>query len=320
MTMTEPIRIAISGAGGRIGYSLVFRIANGGLFGHEQPVALSLLELPDAMPRLEACAMELKDCAFPLLADLRIGSDPLRIFKGADWAILAGGKPFRPEVRFRFDLLRDNAPIMLDHARAINLVAPTARVLVVVNPSNTNCMIAKSQAPNVPADHWFALNHFLRMRATAALAEKVGVPVNQITRLTIWGNNSETAYIDLPNTRIGNKPALDVISDPNWVRNVFEPHRRQSRPRDHEARRRHACRLDRSRDHHHDSRHHHSHSLRTLVRRRGRLRRQLRRSTRPGLRLPLAHGRWQDMVDRPGALPRHARSRTHRPERRRTGA
>ena len=136
--MTKPIRIAIAGAGGRIGYSLVFRIANGGLFGHEQPVALSLLELPDALPRLEACAMELHDCAFPLLADLRFGSDPLRMFEGADWVILAGGKPFRPEVRVRFDLLRDNAPIMIDHGRAINQAAPAARVLVVINPSNTN--------------------------------------------------------------------------------------------------------------------------------------------------------------------------------------
>ena len=221
--MTEPIRIAIAGAGGRIGYSLVFRIANGGLFGQEQPVALSLLELPDALPRLEACAMELHDCAFPLLADLRFGSDPLRMFAGADWAILAGGKPFRPDVRVRFDLLRDNAPIMIDHARAINQVAPTARVLVVVNPSNTNTLIAMSQAPNVPPNHWFAINHFLRMRAMAALAEKVGVPVTQITRLTVWGNNSETAYIDLGNTRIGNQPALDVISDADWIRNVFEP-------------------------------------------------------------------------------------------------
>src|SRR4051812_26383513 len=131
MMTTGPVHIAISGAAGRIGYSLIFRIANGGLFGPDHPVALSLLDLPEALPRLEARAMELRDCAFPLLAGVRIGTDPVRAFEGADWVILLGGKPLRPQAQSRLDLLRENAPIMMAHGRAINRAAPCARVLVV---------------------------------------------------------------------------------------------------------------------------------------------------------------------------------------------
>jgi malate dehydrogenase len=223
MKTTEPVRIAISGAAGRAGYSLTFRIANGGLFGHDRPVALSLLELPEARPSLEACAMELKDCAFPLLASVRIGCDPVRAFEGADWVILLGGRPFRPELHGRLDLLRENAPIMIDHARAINKAAPTARILVVTSPCNTNCLIAMTHAHDVPKEHWFALNQVFRMRAIAMVAAKVGVPVSQVTRLTVWGNNSETAYVDLSNARIANQPALQVIDDPTWCRRILEP-------------------------------------------------------------------------------------------------
>ena len=221
MATTEPIRIAVSGAAGRIAYSLVFRIAAGGLFGRDQPIALSLLEVPAVFPQLRACEMELKDCAFPLLTELRSGVDPRRAFEGADWIILLGGKPIRPDVTRRFDLLRENAPIMVEHGRAINEAAPNARILVVVQPSNTNCMVAKSMAPAVPEERWFALTQVIRMRAVGLIAERVGVPASQVSRVTVWGNNSENAYIDLYPARIGDRPALEVIDDSGWVRDVL---------------------------------------------------------------------------------------------------
>ncbi len=186
--METPIRIAISGAAGRVGYSLVFRIASGGMFGAEQHVALSLLELPEAMKRLNACAMELTDCSFPLLSSLRIGTDPKRDVPGRRLGHPLGGETLHQRIRNPLDLLRANAPVMVGHGRAINHSAPTARVLVVTNPCNTNCLIAKSHAQDVPSEHWFALNRLARMRATAQIAEKAGVPVGQVTRVTVWGN------------------------------------------------------------------------------------------------------------------------------------
>ena len=221
--MQIPKRVAISGAAGRVGYALMFRLAAGGMFGSEQPVSLSLLELPQSFPRLEAREMELRDCAFPLLTELRIGTDPRRMFEGADWVILLGGSTYRPEVRSGLDLLRDNGPVMVDHGRAINHSAPTTKVLVVTDPCNTNCLIAKSHAPDVPADHWFALNRLARMQATAMLAEKARVSVSQVSRVTVWGNSSETAYIDVSNAWIGEHHALEVINDRKWVREVLLP-------------------------------------------------------------------------------------------------
>ena len=223
VALSNPIRIAISGAAGRIGYSLIFRIANGGLFGHDHPIALSLLDLPTAIGRLEACALELTDCAFPLLAALHVGTDPVRAFRDADWVILLGGQPFRVKPTHRVDLLKENAPVMIGHARAINQVAPMARILVVTSPCNTNCLVAMSHAHDVPKEHWFALNQHIRMRAIAMVAAKTSAPITQVTRLTVWGNNSETAYVDLQNARVGNKPALQVISEPDWYRKIFEP-------------------------------------------------------------------------------------------------
>ena len=214
--MAEPIRVAISGAGGQIGYSLVFRIAAGGLFGGDFPVALSLLEAPDELPMLEAVRMELGDCAFPLLDEVRIGGDPRRAFEGADWVILLAGSPRQPGQK-RSDLIRTNGPIFVEHGRAINEAAPCARVLVVANPCNTNCAIARSHAMNVPDGHWFALNRLDRMRATAMIAEKAGVPVSQVTRVTVWGNHSESAYVDVRNAFIGDRPATEVITDRAWT-------------------------------------------------------------------------------------------------------
>jgi malate dehydrogenase len=223
MSKVDPIRIAVSGAAGRVGYSLVFRIAAGALFGREQPVDLRLLELPDAGRRLEALEMELRDCAFPSLGDLRVGVDPREMFEDADWIILLGGKPIRSELANRADLLRENTPIMVDHGRAINHVAPNARILVVTHPCNTNCLIAKSQAHNVPAEHWFALNQLARTRALALISEKTGLAVSQISRVIVWGNNSESIHIDLRHARANGRAVLQAINDANWQAKVLEP-------------------------------------------------------------------------------------------------
>lgn len=223
MDELPPIRVAMSGAAGRIAYSLAFRIAGGGMFGPNQPVSLRLLDVPEASDPLRALELELRDCAQLLLTDVKSATDPFEAFEGADWVILLGGKPFSPERRNRLELLRMNAPIMIQHGRAINQVAPTARILVVTSPSNANCMVARSQAPGVPESHWFALSQVTRMRAMGVIAEKVGVPVAQVKRVTVWGNNSESAFIDLRPALIGDRPALEVINDPHWVENILGP-------------------------------------------------------------------------------------------------
>jgi malate dehydrogenase len=224
-SMADPpsIRVAVSGAAGRIAYALAFRIAGGGMFGPNQPVSLRLLDVPEAADPMRALELELRDCAQILLTDVASTSDPSRAFEGADWIFLLGGKPFSPERRSRLELLRLNAPIMIEHGRAINQVAPTARILVVTSPSIANCMVAKSQAPGVPQSHWFAMTQVARMRAMGMIAEKAGVPVSEVRRVTVWGNNSESAFIDLHPARIGDRPALEVIGDPRWVEDVLGP-------------------------------------------------------------------------------------------------
>jgi malate dehydrogenase len=220
--MAEPIRVAVSGAAGQIGYSLVFRIASGAMFGLNQPVSLRLLETASRRPQAEALEMELKDCAFPLLSDVRHGDDPGDVFQGADWVILLAGATRRAEGQTRAELLRANAPIFVEHARSINAVATSARVLVVANPCNTNCSIAMSHARDVPPRRWFALSRLDQLRATALLAEKAGVPATEVTRVTVWGNHSESCYPDFHNSWIGDRPAPSVITDRAWVRQVFE--------------------------------------------------------------------------------------------------
>ena len=222
--MNPPIQVAISGAAGQIGYALVFRIASGGMFGPEQRVALSLLEAPAGMDPLRAIEMELRDCAFPLLASVRVSDDTRQAFEGSDWVVLLGVRARRAAEQRRAELLRENAPIFVEQGRALNDVAPAARVLVVANPPNTNCLVAKSYAPNVPAEHWFALNRLDRMRATALVAERAGVPVGEVTRLTVWGNHSETVFPDFRNAWVGGRPAPEVITDPDWARTVLEPY------------------------------------------------------------------------------------------------
>jgi len=220
--MARSIRVAISGAGGQIGYALVFRIAAGAMFGSDQSVTLSLLESSDQLALIDAMQMELKDCAFPLLTEVRSSADPRRAFEDAQWVVLLAGRP-QTHGEPRENLLRDNAPIFVNHGRAINGVAPDARILTVANPCNTNCLIAKSHAQDVPAEHWYALMQLDRMRAKALIAEKAKVAVSEVTRVTVWGNHSETVYPDFHNSWIGDRPAPEIITDHDWVRNVFEP-------------------------------------------------------------------------------------------------
>jgi malate dehydrogenase len=216
------MRVAVTGAAGQISYSLLFRIASGGMFGPGQPVSLHLLEVPGARPLLEALMMELDDCAYPLLAGIEAGYEAAEVFDGADWIILIGSAPYRPGIS-RSDLLRANAPIFQVQGRAISVAAPSARILTVANPCNTNCLIAKSMALNVPPEHWFAMTRLDQNRAKSLLAARAGVPGEQVTCVTAWGNHSPTVYPDCHNALIGGRPAEEVIQDREWVRTVFEP-------------------------------------------------------------------------------------------------
>jgi malate dehydrogenase len=221
--MTAPIRVAVTGAGGQIGYALIFRIASGGLFGPEQPVALRLLEITPMLPALQGTLMELDDCALPLLADVVATDQAATAFEGADWVILVGGLP-RKEGMSRADLIRANGPIFTGQGRAINDAAgPDVRVLTVANPCNTNALIARSHAPKVPAGRWFAMTRLDQNRAASQLAKKAGVPVGQVTHMTIWGNHSDTQYPDYKNALIGGKPATSVIHDPDWFTATYIP-------------------------------------------------------------------------------------------------
>jgi malate dehydrogenase len=220
--MSAPIRIAVTGAGGQICYSLLFRIAAGALFGLEQPVELSLLETPDALPKLDAIQMELFDCAFPLLAKVRATSDPLEAFERAHWVILIGGAGYRPGMS-RAEVLHANGPIFVAQGRAIDEASPDARVLVVANPCNTNCMITLSVARDVPREHFFAMMRLDQNRAKALIADKAGVSPDRVTRVTVWGNHSPTVYPDFHNAFIDDRPAHEVINDREWVHRTFEP-------------------------------------------------------------------------------------------------
>jgi malate dehydrogenase len=221
--MTQPIRIAVTGAGGQIGYALIFRLASGAVFGPDQPVSLRLLEITPALPALTGTMMELDDCAFPTLVDVRASDQATEAFEGADWVIFVGGMP-RKDGMSRADLIRANGPIFTSQGKAINEAAgPNVRVLTVANPCNTNALIARSHAPKVPADRWFAMTRLDQNRAAAQLAKKAGVPVGQVDRMAIWGNHSDTQYPDYKNARIGGKPATQVITDHAWFPETFVP-------------------------------------------------------------------------------------------------
>lgn len=221
--MTKPIRIAVTGAGGQIGYALIFRIASGGLFGPTQPVALSLLEITPALPSLGGTVMELEDCAFPLLTDVRTSDKAEEAFADAQWVVFVGGMP-RKDGMTRGDLIRANGPIFTSQGKAVNEAAASdVRILTVANPCNTNALIARSHAPKVPADRWYAMTRLDQNRAAAQLAMKAGVPVGSVGNVAIWGNHSDTQYPDYKHATIGGKPATSVIGEAGWFEETFIP-------------------------------------------------------------------------------------------------
>ena len=223
MNDKTPIRVAVTGAAGQIGYSLLFRIASGAVFGPDQPVALNLIEIEPGMKALEGVCMELDDCAFPLLKDIRPTSDLNEGFNGANWSLLVGSVPRKAGME-RGDLLGINGKIFTGQGKAIQEnAASDARVLVVGNPCNTNCLIAMNNAPDVPRERWFAMTRLDENRAAAQLASKAGVQVSEVSNVTIWGNHSATQYPDYYNAKIKGQSAADVISDESWAQNEFIP-------------------------------------------------------------------------------------------------
>jgi len=223
--MKAPVRVAVTGAAGQIGYSLLFRIAAGDMLGKDQPVVLQLLELPldKAQAALRGVMMELEDCAFPLLAGMQGASDPNVAFKDADIAMLVGARPRGPGME-RKDLLLENAKIFIEQGKALDRVASRdVRVLVVGNPANTNAYIAMKSAPSLPSRHFTAMLRLDHNRALSQLAAKSGKPVGDIEKLIVWGNHSPTMYPDYRFATVGGKSLKDLINDENWNRTVFLP-------------------------------------------------------------------------------------------------
>lgn len=219
--MTNPIRVAVTGAAGQIGYSLLFRIASGAMFGPDQKVALNLIEIEPGMKALEGVVMELDDCAFPLLTDIRSTSDLDAGFTDVNWALLVGSVP-RKQGMERKDLLSINGKIFTGQGRAIAAnAASDVRTLVVGNPCNTNCLIAMNSGSEIPKDRWFAMTRLDENRAKSQLAAKAGVHVSEVSRTTIWGNHSATQYPDFYNALIGGAPATEVIKDEVWLQGSF---------------------------------------------------------------------------------------------------
>ena len=220
---TSPVRVAVTGAAGQIGYSLVFRVASGQLLGPDQPVVLQLLEIPPAMGALEGVAMELDDCAFGLLSGIELTDRPETAFDGVGVALLVGSRP-RTKGMERKDLLEANGAIFTGQGRALNdRAADDLRVLVVGNPANTNCLIAMANAPDVPAERFSAMTRLDHNRALTQVATRAGVSVNDVSRMTIWGNHSATQYPDLFRCRVGARSAAEVIGDQTWLENTFIP-------------------------------------------------------------------------------------------------
>jgi malate dehydrogenase len=215
------VKVAVTGAAGQIGYALLFRIASGQMFGPDTQVDLQLLELEAALPALEGVAMELDDCAFPLLNRVVRTSDANRAFDGANWALLVGAVPRKAGME-RKDLLTVNGGIFTGQGRAIGEnAADDVRVLVVGNPCNTNCLIAASSAPQVPDDRWFAMTMLDENRGRHQLARRANVPVDAVRDLAIWGNHSSTQFPDVYHATIDGRPAVEVINDEAWLQNEF---------------------------------------------------------------------------------------------------
>jgi malate dehydrogenase len=221
--VSNPVRVTVTGAAGQIGYSIVFRIASGQLLGPNQPVDLRLLEIPQAMGALDGVAMELVDCAFPLLAGLDLHDDPAGAFDGVDIALLVGSRP-RTKGMERAELLSENGKIFTVQGKALNdHAANGVKVLVVGNPANTNCLIAMNNAPDIPRERFTAMLRLDHNRAIAQLANKLEVPVTDVTQMGVWGNHSPTMYPDLFHAHVAGKIAAGVVDDQEWIENEFLP-------------------------------------------------------------------------------------------------
>ena len=217
----KTVKVAVTGAAGQIGYAMLFRLASGSVFGLDTSVELHLLELEHALPALEGVKMELDDCAFPLLNKIVTTSDPNVAFKDIDWGLLVGSVP-RKEGMERNDLLRINGGIFVEQGNAINDNAgENARIVVVGNPCNTNCLIAMHNAPRISRDRWFAMTALDENRAKSKLAEKARTAVRNVRNMTIWGNHSATQYPDFYNAKINGQTTLEVISDEEWLKGEF---------------------------------------------------------------------------------------------------
>jgi len=220
---TTPLKVAVTGAAGQIGYSLLFRLAAGSLLGEDRPIELRLLEIEPALKALEGVVMELDDCAFPLLAGVEIGADPNKIFDGANLALLVGARPRGPGME-RGDLLEANGAIFTAQGKALNSVAADdIRIGVTGNPANTNALIAMSNAPDIPKERFSALTRLDHNRAISQLAKKTGAKVTDIKKMTIWGNHSATQYPDIFHAEVGGKNAAELVDDQDWLANTFIP-------------------------------------------------------------------------------------------------
>jgi malate dehydrogenase len=221
--MTNPVRVAVTGAAGQIGYSILFRIASGDLLGPDQPVELKLLEIPPAMGALEGVAMEITDCAFPLLSKLDLYDDPNEAFDGAQIVLLVGSRP-RTKGMERAQLLEANGQIFTVQGKALNdHAADGVKILVVGNPANTNCLIAMNNAPDIPQERFTAMLRLDHNRAVAQLALKTGAAVTDIRRMGVWGNHSPTMYPNLFHAQVGGRTAADAVGDQAWIEDEFLP-------------------------------------------------------------------------------------------------
>jgi malate dehydrogenase len=219
----DAIRVAVTGAAGQVAYAMLGRLASGEIFGPNKKVVLQLLEISSVLPSLEGVAMELADCSFPTLHDIVVTDDANKAFRDCNWAILVGGFP-RKQGMERKDLLSKNGEIFVGQGKALAAhAAKDVRILVVANPCNTNCLVAYHNGRGIPAERWTAMTRLDHNRARNALARKAGVGDADVTQVTIWGNHSNTQYVDFTNAKIKGKPATDVIPDRNWLENVFLP-------------------------------------------------------------------------------------------------
>jgi malate dehydrogenase len=219
---SSPLKVAVTGAAGQIGYSLLFRLASGSLLG-DRPIELRLLEITPALKTLEGVVMELDDCAFPNLAGIEIGDDAEKIFDGVNLALLVGARPRGPGME-RGDLLSANGAIFTAQGKALNAVAADdVRVGVTGNPANTNALIAMTNAPDIPRERFSALTRLDHNRAISQLAAKTGAPVTDIKKMTIWGNHSATQYPDLFHAEVGGRNAAEAVGDQAWIENDFIP-------------------------------------------------------------------------------------------------